>query len=102
MSVEFGAADLAHRAEMRTRVRRAADHFSLSLVGESVFSGQDRTIGSRARASDRDCWLRVSWSHGYWVPGDFWTGNQDAAAIVGVPEPTPIREPYDWEQTPYV
>lgn len=102
MSVQLSVADQAHRADMRKRLRRAAEHFSVTLVGEPVFSGQDRTIASRVRTADGECWLRVSWSHGYWASGDFWTGNQDAAGIVGVPKPTLIGEPYDWAESPYV
>lgn len=98
MPAELSAADQTHRTEMKTRLRQAADHFSATLVGEPVFSGQDRTIGSRAKTTDGERWLRVSWSHHYWVSGDFWTGNQDAAALVGVPKPTLIGEPYDWDE----
>jgi hypothetical protein len=102
MSTELSAADRAHRAEMLTRLHQAADHFSLKLIGEPVFSGQDRTIGSRAQAANSECWLRVSWSHSYWTSGEFWTGNQDAVTIVGVPRPKLIGEPYDWDEPPYV
>lgn len=99
---ELSAADQAHRAEMRTRLRRAADHFAVTLTGEPVFSGQDRTIGSRARRGDGDWWLRVSWSHRYWASGDFWTGNQDAATLVNVPKPVLIGEPYDWDEPDHI
>lgn len=102
MTGELSAADQAHRAEMQTRLRHAADHFSVTLVGQPVFSGQDRTIGSRAHTADEGCWLRVSWSHRYWASGDYWTGNQDAAALAGVPKPTLIGEPYDWEEPQHV
>ena len=101
MTAELSAADRAHRAEMRSRLRQAAEHFSLTLLGEPVFSGQDRTIGSRARGADGECWLRVAWSHRYWISGDFWTGNQDAAALRGVPKPALIGEPHDWEEPQY-
>jgi hypothetical protein len=102
MPAELSAADQAHRGDMRTRLRHAAEHFSLTLSGKPVFSGQDRTIGSRARATGGECWLRVSWSNSYWAAGEFWTGNHDAAAIVGVPKPHLIGEPYDWAEPPNV
>lgn len=102
MPGELSAADQAHRVKMRTRLRHAADHFSVTPIGEPVFSGQDRTIGSRARHGAGDCWLRVSWSHRYWASGEFWTGNQDAVALVDVPKPTLIDEPYDWEEPEHV
>lgn len=98
MPVELSAADQTHRAEMRTRLRRAATHFHVRPIGKPIFRGQDRTIGSRARDSEGDSWLRVSWSHRYWADGDYWTGNQDAAAIVGVPKPTLIGDPFDWDE----
>lgn len=98
MPVELSPADQAHRAEMHTRLVRAADHFGATLIGDTVFSGQDRTIGSRATTGHGDCWLRVSWSHSYWATGEFWTGNQDARAIVGVPKPTMVGKPYDWTE----
>ncbi|MBO0882988.1 MAG: hypothetical protein J2P17_22155, partial [Mycobacterium sp.] len=102
MTDQLSTADQAHRAEMRTRLRHAAEHFSATLIGEPVFSGQDRTIGSRVHTSNGDCWLRVSWSHRYWASGDYWTGNQDAAALLGVPKPAVIGEPYDWEEPHHV
>jgi hypothetical protein len=102
VSAEPTAADRAHRREMRHRLRRAADHFSVTPVGGPVFGGQDRTIGSRVRTAEGERWLRVSWSHRYWASGEFWTGNQDAAALAGVPKPSLIGEPYDWEEPEHV
>lgn len=70
---ELSAADQAHRADMRARLRRAAGHFAVTLVGEPVFSGQDRTIGSRVHTAEGDRWL-----------------------------PTLIGAPYDWEEPQHV
>jgi hypothetical protein len=102
MPAELSAADQAHRAEMRTRLQRAADHFHVTTQGKPIHRGQDRTIGSRVTDNEGDRWLRVSWSHRYWADGDYWTGNQDAAVIVGVPKPTLIGDPYDWEEPDHV
>lgn len=102
MPVELSAADQTHRAEMRTRLQRAAEHFHVVPTGNVIFRGQDRTIGSRVTNAEGDRWLRVSWSHRYWADGPYWTGNQDAAAIVGVPKPMLIGEPYDWEEPDHV
>src|SRR5436305_1766076 len=98
MPPELTEADRVHRAAMRARLRRAAEHFSVTPAGEVTFSWRDRTIGSRVRTESGQRWLRVSWSQARWTDGDWWTGNQDAAAIVGVPKPT-VLDLYDWNET---
>lgn len=102
MPDELTDADQAHRAAMRSRLDRAAGHFSVTVVGEPVFSGQERSIGARARGADGICWLRVSWSHDYWAAGDYWTGNQTASVLTGIPKPAILADPYDWAEPPYV
>ncbi|MGH3853828.1 MAG: aminoglycoside phosphotransferase [Pseudonocardiaceae bacterium] len=90
-------ADEAHREEMRRRLRLAAGHFSLTLAGEPTFGWRDRTIGSRANGSNGGCWLRVSWAHVQWAEGNYWTGNEDGAAIVGVPKPA-VADLHEWAE----
>jgi hypothetical protein len=42
----------------------------------------------------------VSWSEPHWAEGNYWTGNQDAAAISGVPKPT-VLDLYEWGEEGY-
>ncbi|MGQ0773798.1 MAG: hypothetical protein ACT4NY_05180, partial [Pseudonocardiales bacterium] len=30
---------------------------------------------------------RVSWALTHWAEGDYWTGNEQASTIVGIPKP---------------
>lgn len=90
-------ADETHREDMRSRLRLAADHFSLTLAGEPTFGWRDRTIGSRAKGPNGEYWLRASWAHAQWAEGNYWTGNQDASAIVGVPKPV-VLGLHDWTE----
>lgn len=85
-------ADDAHREWMQQQLDHAAEHFLVSLVGAPVFGWRDRTVGSRTHNGR---WLRVSWSQTKWTGGDWWTGNEDAAGITGVPKPT-VLDVYDW------
>jgi hypothetical protein len=85
---------------MCDQLQLAADHFSLELYGPQVFGWRDRTVGSRAKSGGRTVWLRVSWASPQWADGSYWTGNQDAAGISGVPKPR-ILDMYDWEGARY-
>ncbi len=89
------SADEEHQENMRSRLRLAAEHFSLTLTGEPIFGWRDRTIGGRASGSNGECWLRVSWAHAQWAGGNYWTGNEDGSVIVGVPKPV-VLELYQW------
>lgn len=85
---------------MREQLQVAAEHFSVKPVGEPVFGWRARTIGSRVSNGDDDVWLRVSWAEHHWAEGNYWTGNKDAAAIVGVPKPT-VLDLYEWGEEGY-
>lgn len=85
---------------MRAQLNTAAEHFALTLNGEPTFGWYDRTIGSRAISADGQRWLRVSWSQAQWIEDNFWTGNQDAATIIGVPKPTVI-DMHEWGEQTY-
>ena len=89
-----------HRKWMRDQLRIAADQLALDLYGAETFGWRDRTIGSRAKDDERTVWLRVSWASPQWAEGSYWTGNQDAAAICGVPKPH-VLAMYDWEGAQY-
>lgn len=90
-------ADEAHRENMLSRLQLAAAHFSLTLTGEPTFGWRDRTVGSRTEGANGEYWLRVSWAHAQWTEGDYWTGNQEASTIVGVPKPA-VLGLHDWAE----
>lgn len=89
-----------HRQWMEAQLITAAEYFELMVVGEPTFGWRDRTIGSRAIGADGERWLRVSWSHTQWTKDNFWTGNQEAATIVGVPKPT-VLDMHEWGERAY-
>ncbi|MGH3972667.1 MAG: aminoglycoside phosphotransferase [Pseudonocardiaceae bacterium] len=92
-------ANARFRRWMRELLVQAAEHFSLTLLGDPTFGWRDRSIGSQARDVDGDRWLRVVTSHNTWANGEFWTGNLDAAAIHGVPKPC-VLQVHEWTEEP--
>jgi hypothetical protein len=92
-------ANARFRGWMRELLAQAAEHFSLTLLGDLTFGWRDRSIGSRVRGVDGDRWLRVVTSHNTWANGEFWTGNLDAAAIHGVPKPC-VLQVHEWTEGP--
>ena len=82
---------------MSDRLCRAADHFSVTLRDAPVFGWRDRTVGSRVCGVAGDGWLRVSWALTHWAEGDYWTGNEQASTIVGVPKPH-VMNLYEWDE----
>lgn len=92
-------ADQRHRAHMRELLDQAAGGFGLDLVGALVFGWHDRTIGARARGLHGDRWVRVTTEFPAWAHGEFWTGNTDAAALIGVPRPE-VVEVTEWDDPP--
>jgi hypothetical protein len=85
------------RDNMRDRLHTAAKHFSVALTGDVTFGWRDRTIGSRVNTDDGQRWLRVSWSQSQWTDDEWWTGNQDAATLTGIPKPT-VLDLYEWDE----
>lgn len=83
--------------KMRGRLRMAAMHFSVMLLGDATFGRGGRSIGSRVTSTQGERWLRVSWSQEHWIDGEWWTGNHDAAGIVAVPKPT-VLDMHEWEE----
>lgn len=45
-------------------------------------------------------WLRVSWADPQWAEGEYWTGNEDAKDIDGVPKPT-VLGLHEWGAETY-
>jgi hypothetical protein len=87
------------REWMREQLRLAAEYFSVAPDGEPVFGWRDRTIGSRVMGHQGARWLRVSWADPQWAEGEYWTGNEDVANIVGVPKPT-VLDLHEWGPRP--
>ena len=97
MDTDVDQANARFRGWMRELLVQAAEHFSLTLLGDPTFGWRDRSIGSQARNIDGDRWLRVDTSHNTWANGEFWTGNLDAAAIHGVPKPC-VLQVHEWTE----
>lgn len=75
---------------MRANLRRAAEHFDVSLSGKAVFGWNLRSISASVRTRQQHPrWLRVCSEHSRWVREmpELWTGNADANDIDGVPKP---------------
>lgn len=85
----MAAAEL--NAERRTwliaHLGHAAGELGVVATGAPVFGWHDRTVGTRVDTADGQRWLRVVAELSPWVGGPFWTGNQDARGVSGVPKP---------------
>jgi hypothetical protein len=87
------------RAFLRRILGEGAKRLGVVPTGEVVFGWRDRTIGSAATSADRRFWLRATAEHQDWASGEAWTGNQDAAAITGLPKPQLVAR-VDWDEPP--
>ncbi len=72
---------------MRGNLTRAAEHFGVVVTGEPISGWRLRSMGAAVRAPDGARWLRVVSEEPRWLPGDFWTGNADASALIGLNKP---------------
>ncbi|MGH3516659.1 MAG: aminoglycoside phosphotransferase [Haloechinothrix sp.] len=101
MSEVVERTDEEFREWMRGHVARAADHFALTITGESAFGWCLRSISVRASGADGPCWLRVGSEQECWltdpVLADFWTGNLDANVISGVAKPR-VLDSIEWAE----
>jgi hypothetical protein len=90
-------ADATFRNWMRRNLARAAEKFGLSVTGAPVFGWRLRSIGAVAHGPNRACWLRVVSEQPQWATGEFWTGNQDANALEGLPKPVVLAST-EWDE----
>ncbi|MGQ0778813.1 MAG: hypothetical protein ACT4NY_31120 [Pseudonocardiales bacterium] len=90
-------ADARFRNWMRLNLARAAGQFGLSVTGVPVFGWRLRSIGAIAHGPNGACWLRVVSEQPQWATGDFWTGNQDANALTGLPKPVVLAST-EWDE----
>ncbi|MCP3800358.1 aminoglycoside phosphotransferase family protein [Allokutzneria sp. A3M-2-11 16] len=80
-------ADARFRNWMRLNLARAATEYDLTITGTPVFGWRLRSISAPAHSPDGPRWLRVVTEEPQWAQGDGWSGNTDAAALVGIPKP---------------
>ncbi|MBV9013550.1 MAG: phosphotransferase [Pseudonocardiales bacterium] len=90
-------ADARFTQWMRLNLDRAADHFGLTLTGQSVFGWRLRTIGAPAAGGEGPVWLRVVTEFPEWAHGDTWTGNTDANTLTGITKPQVIGV-HEWDE----
>ncbi|MGH3929340.1 MAG: phosphotransferase [Pseudonocardiaceae bacterium] len=90
-------ADATFRNWMRLNLVRAAEQFELSVTGAPVFGWRLRSIGAVAHGPSGACWLRVVSEQPQWATGEFWTGNQDANTLTGLPKPVVLAST-EWEE----
>lgn len=89
-------ADARFRDWMRDNLARAAGALGVTIVGRPLFGWLDRSISAAVREGDTERWLRVVSEDRKWIHLDFWTGNQDANAITGVPKPVVVGS-VEWD-----
>jgi hypothetical protein len=90
-------ADAAFRNWMRHNLVRAAEKFGLSVTGAPVFGWRLRSIGAIAHGPKGACWLRVVSEQPQWTTGEFWSGNQDANTLTGLPKPVVLAST-EWDE----
>jgi hypothetical protein len=90
-------ADATFRNWMRLNLARAAEKFGLSVTGAPVFGWRLRSIGAVAHDPNGARWLRVVSEQPQWATGEFWTGNQDANTLTGLPKPVVLAST-EWDQ----
>lgn len=90
-------ADARFRNWMRLNLARAAETFGLFVTGTPVFGWRLRSIGAPAHGPNGACWLRVVSEQPQWASGEFWTGNQDANILTGLPKPVVLAST-EWNE----
>jgi hypothetical protein len=90
-------ADATFRNWMRLNLARAAEKFGLSVTGAPVFGWRLRSIGAVAHDPNGARWLRVVSEQPQWATGEFWTGNQDANTLTGLPKPVVLAST-EWDE----
>lgn len=90
-------ADATFRNWMRLNLARAAEKFGLSVTGTPVFGWRLRSIGALAHDPNGARWLRVVSEQPQWATGEFWTGNQDANTLTGLPKPVVLAST-EWDE----
>jgi hypothetical protein len=90
-------ADATFRNWMRLNLARAAEKFRLSVTGAPVFGWRLRSIGAVAHDPNGARWLRVVSEQSPWATGEFWTGNQDANTLTGLPKPVVLAST-EWDE----
>ncbi|MGQ0775689.1 MAG: aminoglycoside phosphotransferase [Pseudonocardiales bacterium] len=90
-------ADATFRNWMRLNLARAAEQFGLSVTAAPVFGWRLRSIGALAHGRNGACWLRVVSEQPQWATGEFWTGNQDANTLTGLPKPVVLAST-EWDE----
>ncbi|WP_372968449.1 hypothetical protein [Microbacterium sp.] len=90
---------------LRAVLRMAHDHavaeLGVAALGRVRFGWRDRSIGSVVERAGCRLWLRVVWARREQARGDWWTGNQEASGIGGVPKPR-VLDARAWEDGPLV
>ncbi len=89
-------ADARFREWMRDNMTKATELIGVTIDGGPVFGWLDRSISVAVRKDNTDLWLRVVSEDQKWVQQDFWTGNQDANILTGVPKPT-VVDTVEWD-----
>ncbi|MGH3871679.1 MAG: aminoglycoside phosphotransferase [Pseudonocardiaceae bacterium] len=90
-------ADATFRNWMRLNLARAAEKFGLSVTAAPVFGWRLRSIGAVAHGPKGARWLRVVSEQPQWATGEFWTGNQDADTLTGLPKPVVLAST-EWDE----
>ena len=88
--------ETAAHHRMRAHLRHAAAEFAVPVVGEAVFGWRARSIGAPVRHPAGPRWLRVVSEETRWAHGEWWTGNADARAVVGIRAPRTL-DVLEWE-----
>ncbi|MGH3717656.1 MAG: phosphotransferase [Pseudonocardiaceae bacterium] len=90
-------ADAMFRNWMRLNLARAAEKFGLSVTGVPIFGWRLRSIGAVTHDPNGFSWLRVVSEQPQWATGEFWTGNQDANTLTGLPKPVVLAST-EWDE----
>lgn len=88
-------ADAAHRRELLIQHQAAATKLGCALLdvdddteaGHLVWGWYDRSVSSRGVRAGQRVWVRTMTEHTDWTDWAFWTGNETANKIRGVPRP---------------
>ncbi len=82
---------------LRGLLKSGADALGAQPTGDPVLGLRGRTVGCRVAPGAGDRWLRVVTEPAGWAYGPAWTGNIDAAGIIGVRHPE-VLDTAEWDE----
>jgi hypothetical protein len=90
--------DQQRKAWLECHLAHAAQHFTISVTGQPVYTSRLHSVGAKASTATGPAWLRVVYEDPEWGQGHYLDGNLTANDIRGVPKPI-VTAWHEWDDS---